>query len=54
MDISAISDSVLCGEGYQYTLAANVFVSSVFGKNIPSAEFGMIWAETACWDIERK
>ncbi len=30
--------------------AAYVFVSSVFGENIPSAEFGMISAETACWD----
>jgi hypothetical protein len=24
---------------YQYTLAAYVFVSSVFGENIPTAEF---------------
>jgi hypothetical protein len=24
------------------------------GKNIPTAEFGMIWAETACWDKEIK
>jgi hypothetical protein len=39
---------------YQYTLAAYVFVPSVFGENIPTAEFGMISAETACWDMERK
>ena len=39
---------------YQYTLAAYVFVPSVFGENIPTAEFEMISAETACWDIERK
>jgi hypothetical protein len=26
-----------------YTLAAYVFVPSVFGENIPTAEFGMIW-----------
>jgi hypothetical protein len=25
-----------------------------FGDNIPTAEFGMIPAKTACWDIERK
>jgi hypothetical protein len=31
-----------------------VFVPSVFGENIPTAEFGMISPETACWDIERK
>jgi hypothetical protein len=36
------------------TLAANVFVPSLFGENIPTAEFGMKSAETACWDIERK
>ncbi len=36
------------------TLAAFVSVPSVFGENIPAAEFGMISAETACWDIERK
>jgi hypothetical protein len=36
------------------TVAAFVFVSSVFGENIPTAEIGMISAETACWDIERK
>jgi hypothetical protein len=35
-------------------LAAFVFVSSVFGENIPLPEFGMISAEIACWDIERK
>jgi hypothetical protein len=39
----------------QYTLAAYVFVPSVFGgENIPPTEFGMIPAEIACWDIERK
>jgi hypothetical protein len=36
------------------TLAAFVFVPSVFGENIPTAEYGMISAETAWWDIERK
>jgi hypothetical protein len=29
-------------------------IPSVFGENIPTAEFGMISAETAYWDIERK
>jgi hypothetical protein len=29
-------------------------MSSVFGENIPTAEFGMISAEPAYWDIERK
>jgi hypothetical protein len=28
-------------------------VSSVFGEYIPTAEFGMVSAETACWDIEK-
>jgi hypothetical protein len=36
------------------TLAAFVFVPSVFGENIPTAEFRMVSAETACWGIERK
>jgi hypothetical protein len=31
-----------------------VFVPSVFGENIPTAEFGMMSAETAFWNIERK
>jgi len=35
-------------------LAAYVFDPSVFRENIPTAEFGMISAETAWWDIERK
>jgi hypothetical protein len=35
-------------------LAAYVFVPSVFGENIQTAEFGMISAGTPCWDIERK
>ncbi len=39
---------------YQYTLAAYVFVPSVIGENILTPEFGMIKAETACWDKERK
>jgi hypothetical protein len=39
---------------YQYTLSAYVFVPSVFGENIPTAEFGIISAETVCWDIEKK
>jgi hypothetical protein len=39
---------------YQYTRAAYVFVPFVFGDNIPTAEFEMISAETASWDIERK
>jgi hypothetical protein len=37
-----------------YILAAYVFVPSVLGENISTAEFGRISAETACWDIERK
>jgi hypothetical protein len=37
-----------------HTLAAYVFVPSAFGKNIPTAEFGMISAEIACCEIERK
>jgi hypothetical protein len=37
------------------TLTAFVFVPSVFGENIPTAEFGMVSAEkTACWDIEKE
>ncbi len=44
----------LCGNQLQYTLAAYDFVPSVFGENIPIAEFGMLSTETACWDIERK
>jgi hypothetical protein len=36
------------------TLAAFDFVPYVFGENIPTAEFGMISVETACWDRERK
>jgi hypothetical protein len=35
-------------------VAVFVFVPSVFGENIPRAEFGMILEETTCWDIERK
>jgi hypothetical protein len=34
-----------------HLIAAFVFVPSVFGENIPAAEFEMISAETACWDI---
>jgi hypothetical protein len=37
---------------YQYTLAAYVFVLSVLGENIPTAEFGMILTETACLQDE--
>jgi hypothetical protein len=36
------------------TLAAFSFVGYVYAENIPMVEFGMISAETACWDIERK
>jgi hypothetical protein len=36
------------------TLATFVFVHSDFGENIPTAEFGMMSEETACWDEERK
>jgi hypothetical protein len=36
------------------TLPAFVFVSSVLDVNVSTAEFGMILAESACWDIERK
>ncbi len=38
----------------QCTLAAYVFVPSFFRENIPTAEIGVISAETAGWDIERK
>jgi hypothetical protein len=34
--------------------AAYVFLPPVLGENIATAEFGMISADTACWDIERK
>jgi hypothetical protein len=45
----------LCGNRlYQNNLAAYAFVPSVFGENIPTAELGIISAETACWGIERK
>jgi hypothetical protein len=36
-----------------HLLAAFVFVPSVFGENIPTAEFGMTSAETACWAFVR-
>jgi hypothetical protein len=36
------------------TRHAFVFVPSVFGENIPTAEFEVVSAETVCWDIERK
>jgi hypothetical protein len=36
------------------TLAAFVFIFTVFEENIFTAEFGIISAETACWDIVRK
>jgi hypothetical protein len=29
-------------------------VPSIFGENIPTAEFGMISSETAYWDREGK
>jgi hypothetical protein len=32
------------------TLAVFVFVPSVFGENIPTAEFGTLLEETACWE----
>jgi hypothetical protein len=35
-------------------LAAFVFVPSVFGEKFPTDEYGMISAETSCWEIERK
>jgi hypothetical protein len=35
-------------------LAAFVFVPSVFGEKFTTAEFGMISAETSCWEIEGK
>ena len=35
-------------------LAAFVFVPSGFGEKFPTAEFGMISAETSGWEIERK
>jgi hypothetical protein len=35
------------------TVAAYVFVHSVLGENILTDEFGMISAETNCWDMKR-
>jgi hypothetical protein len=35
-------------------LAAFVFFPSVLREKFPTAEFGMISAETFCWEIERK
>jgi hypothetical protein len=35
-------------------LHAFVFVPSVFGENIPTAEFEVVSAETVYWDIKRK
>ncbi len=40
--------------GKKRNIAAFVFVPSVFGEKLPTAEFGMISAETPCWKIERK
>ncbi len=40
----------LCGNQL-IGIADYAFVASVFGENMPTAEFGMISAETACWDI---
>jgi hypothetical protein len=39
----------LRGDHLISTLAAFVFVSSVFEENISTAEYEMIAAETACW-----
>ncbi len=45
----------LCGNQLiSIPLAAYVFVPSVFGENIPTAEFGMISAEIACWESGHK
>jgi hypothetical protein len=43
----------LCGNRLfnTYTVAAFVFVPSVFGENFPTAEFLMMSAETPCWEI---
>jgi hypothetical protein len=38
----------LHGNHLTSTLAAFVFVPSVFGEIIPTAEFGKVSAETAC------
>ncbi len=54
MDMEFLSFYICVVTNDQCTRAAYVFVPSVFGENIPTAEFGMISAETACWDIERK
>ncbi len=50
VNINAIGDIGMEHRLVQY----NVFVPSVFWKNSPTAEFGMISAETACRAIERK
>ncbi len=63
LDISATSDSVYAvSEGYQLNYCwilkllrlepKSKFVPSIFGVNIQTAEFGIITAGTACWDIE--
>jgi hypothetical protein len=44
----------LLGNQLISTAAAFIFVPSVFEGNIQTSEFGMIPAETACWDIDRK
>jgi hypothetical protein len=40
----------LHGDHIITTLAAFVFVPSVFGENIPTAEFGMVSTDIACWN----
>jgi hypothetical protein len=54
VDLQFLSFLICVVKTYQYTQAAYVFVPSFLGENIPTAEFGMISAETACWDVERK
>jgi hypothetical protein len=60
LDISAVSDSVLAvSEGYQLNYCWILKLLSgtrIFELIIciQTAEFGMISAEPACWDIERK
>jgi hypothetical protein len=54
LDLKVAKWANLHGNHLISTLAVFVFVPSVFGENIPTAEFRMISGDIACWDIERK
>jgi hypothetical protein len=44
----------LCGNQLISIPLLMFFFPSVFGENVPTADFGMISTETVCWDIERE